>query len=80
MLIHHIEPNGPYSTLLLSLLLLLLLLLLSLLLLLLQMFSVLYIASYTLLEPGSILGPEVSGQFFIRWTETFSVCAPFLGG
>ena len=44
------------------------------------MFSVLYIASYTLLEPGSILGPEVSGQFFIRWTETFSVCAPFLGG
>ena len=63
MLIHHIEPNGPYSTLLLSLLLLLLLL--SLLLLLLQMFSVLLIASYTLLEPGSILGPEVSGQFFI---------------
>ena len=76
MLILHIEQNGPYSTLLLSLLLLLLLLLS----LLLQMFSVLYIASYTLLEPGSILGPEVSGQFFIRWTETFSVCAPFLGG
>ena len=64
MLIHHIEPNGPYSTLLLSLLLLLLLLL-SLLLLLLQMFSVLLIASYTLLEPGSILGPEVSPGSFL---------------
>ena len=65
MLIHHIEPNGPYSTLLLSLLLLLLLLLLSLFLLLLQMFSVLLIASYTLLEPGSILGPEVSPGSFL---------------
>ena len=43
------------------------------------MFSVLLIASYTLLEPGSILGPEVSGEFLIWWTETFSVCAPFLG-
>ena len=64
MLIHHIEPNGPYSTLLLSLLLLLLLLL-SLFLLLLQMFSVLLIASYTLLEPGSILGPEVSPGSFL---------------
>ena len=64
MLIHHIEPNGPYSTLLLSLLLLLLLLL-SLLLLLLQMFSVLLLASYTLLEPGSILGPEVSPGSFL---------------
>ena len=39
------------------------------------------IASYTFLERGPILGPdEVPREFFIRWTETSSVCAPFLGG
>ena len=79
MLILHIEQNGPYSTLLLSLLLLLLLLL-SLLLLLLQMFSVLLIASYTLLNQGQSLVLRYQGSFFIRWTETFSVRAPLLGG
>ena len=29
------------------------------------MFSLLSIASYTHLEPGSIFGPEVPGEFFI---------------
>ena len=59
MLIHHIEPNGPYSTLLLSLLLLLLLLLL------LQMFSVLLIASYTLLNQGQSLVLRYRGSFLL---------------
>ena len=46
------------------------------------MFSVLLIASYTLLEPGPILGPEVLEKFFflILWTEIFSVYAPLQGG
>ena len=40
------------------------------------MFSVLLIASYTLLEPGSVLGPEVSGQFFYSMDRNLlSTCA-----
>ena len=35
----------------------------------------LLIASNTLPELGPILGPEVPGEFFIWWTETFLVCA-----
>ena len=53
---------------------------LSLSLSLLLWFTVLLIASFSLDEPGPILGPEVPGEFFIWWTETFSVCAPYLGG
>ena len=40
------------------------------------MFSVLLIASYTVLELGSILGPEVSGEF-LKWMDRNlpSMCA-----
>ena len=49
------------------------LILLLLLLLLLLSFSVLFIASYTLLEPGPILGPdEVPGDYFILMDRSLS--------